>query len=96
MHHAQPPRLIALSKAVRLRTSIWVCVTALAAASLPLAACNRASDESGVYPVTYHASSLPNVMLTNQYGQPVALASLKVTHCYSILSIRVAPAPVSS
>jgi protein SCO1 len=75
--YLQPPRLIASTIAVRFRTSIWVCVTAFAAASLTLAACNRANDESGVYPVTYHASSLPNVMLTDQYGQPVALGSLK-------------------
>ena len=77
MYHFQPPRLIASSKAVRFRTSIWICVTAFAAASLMLAACNRANDESGVYSVTYHANSLPNVMLTDQYGQPLALGSLK-------------------
>jgi protein SCO1/2 len=77
MHHPQPPRLIASSKAVRRRTSILACVTAFAAASLTLAACNRATDESGVYPVSYHASTLPNVILSDQYGQAVALGSLK-------------------
>jgi protein SCO1/2 len=73
MYHPQPRRRLASSKA---RNSIWVCVTALAAASLALAACNRTGHESGVYPVTVHAGSLPNVMLTDQYGQPVALGSL--------------------
>jgi protein SCO1 len=77
MHHLQRPRLIASSRTILFRTSIWVCITVFAAASLTLAACNRANDESGIYPVTYHASSLPKVTLTDQYGQPVALGSLK-------------------
>jgi cytochrome oxidase Cu insertion factor (SCO1/SenC/PrrC family) len=96
MHHPQPPRLIASSKAVRRRTSILVCVTAFAAASLTLAACNRATDESGVYPVSYHASTLPNVILSDQYGQAVALGSLKGKALLVDFSIRVAPARVSS
>jgi protein SCO1 len=77
MHHLQRPRLIASSRTILFRTSIWVCINVFAAASLTLAACNRANDESGIYPVTYHASSLPKVTLTDQYGQPVALGSLK-------------------
>jgi protein SCO1/2 len=77
MHHPQPPRLITSSKAVGRRTGIWICVIVFATASLALSSCDRSSNESGVYPVTYHASSLPNVRLTDQYGQRVALASLK-------------------
>jgi protein SCO1 len=77
MYHFQRPRLIASSRTILFRTSIWVFITIFAAASLTLAACNRANDQSGIYPVNYHPSSLPNVTLTNQYGQPVALRSLK-------------------
>ena len=39
--------------------------------------CNRTGEESGAYPIAYNTSGLPNVTLTDQYGQPVPLASLK-------------------
>jgi protein SCO1 len=42
-----------------------------------LPGCNRTRQESGVYPVIYQATILPNVALTDQYGQPVAVASLR-------------------
>jgi hypothetical protein len=44
-----------------------------ATASLALLGCNRTSHESGVYPVTYYPSSLPNVIPTDQYGQSVTV-----------------------
>jgi protein SCO1/2 len=47
------------------------------ATALALGACNRNTQQSGVYPVVVRASCLPNVTLTDQHGQPVALASLK-------------------
>jgi cytochrome oxidase Cu insertion factor (SCO1/SenC/PrrC family) len=77
MHNSKPRLLIASSKAVRRGTVIWISAIVVAAASLAFSACDRSSHESGVYPVTYHAGSLPDVMLTNQYGQPVSLTALK-------------------
>jgi len=70
-------RLLIWLKSVNSRISARAFLFVFATATLALLACNRTSDESGVYPVNYHPSSLPNVMLTDQYGRPVALASLK-------------------
>jgi len=50
-----------------------LCATVL----LALSGCNRTTEEAGAYPVTYHSDALPNVVLTDQYGQHVPLASLK-------------------
>jgi protein SCO1 len=77
MDHAKPLRLHYSGKSGRTRASIWVALIVLAAASLALTGCNRTGLESGVYPVTYHASSLPDVALMDQYGRPVAVASLR-------------------
>jgi cytochrome oxidase Cu insertion factor (SCO1/SenC/PrrC family) len=77
MDHAKPLRLHYSSKSGRTRASIWIALIVFAAASLALTGWNRTSHESGVYPVTYHASSLPNVALIDQYGQSVAVASLR-------------------
>ena len=49
----------------------------LTAALLVLSGCNRTDEDSGVYPVTYHTIGLPNLTLTDQYGQRLALASLR-------------------
>ncbi|MBV8454653.1 MAG: SCO family protein [Deltaproteobacteria bacterium] len=76
MDHPKPWRLLASTISVRSRTGIEGFLIVFMAA-LALFGCNRTSHEFGVYPVTYHASSLPNVTLTDQYGQQVALASLK-------------------
>jgi len=76
MDHLKPWRLLVCRKSAGSRTSAWIFLIVFAT-SLALFGCNRTSHESGVYPVTYHPSSLPNVMLTDQYGQHVALASLK-------------------
>jgi protein SCO1/2 len=70
-------RLLVWRKFIDARTSAWAFLLVFAAASLTLWGCNRTGNESGVYPVTYHPSSLPNVMLIDQYGQRMALASLK-------------------
>jgi hypothetical protein len=42
-----------------------------------LSGCNRTGEESDAYPIAYNTSGLPNVTLTDQYGQHVPLASLK-------------------
>jgi protein SCO1 len=65
--------LLAFSKPVRARFFLGVFATAF----LALPGCNRTSYESGVYPVTYRRTSLPNLILTDQYGQPMTLAALK-------------------
>jgi len=70
-------RLHATRKSVFSATSIWGFAIFCAMASLTLPGCNRTSHESGVYPVTYHAGSVPDMTLTDQYGRQVALASLK-------------------
>jgi protein SCO1 len=77
MDRPQPLRLLDSRKSLRARTSIWGFLIVFTTASLAPSGCNRTSHESGVYPVTYQASSLPNVILTDQYGQQLALASLK-------------------
>ena len=62
---------------VRSRGSASFFLIVFATALLALAGCNRTHQEFGAYPVTYHTSSLPDVTLTDQYGQHVPLASLK-------------------
>jgi cytochrome oxidase Cu insertion factor (SCO1/SenC/PrrC family) len=49
----------------------------VATALLALSGCNRTAEGSGAYPVPYNTSGLPDVTLTDQYGQHVRLASLK-------------------
>jgi protein SCO1 len=70
-------RLLIWLRSANSRISARALLFVFATASLALLACNRTGDESGVYPVNYHPSSLPNVILTDQYSRPVALASLK-------------------
>ena len=77
MNHPKPSRLLDSSRPPRTHASSWVFLIVFAAASLALPGCNRTRQESGVYPVTYHAAILPNVALTDQYSQPVAVASLR-------------------
>jgi hypothetical protein len=69
-------RLLIRRAPERSQTSTWVYLIFFATPLL-LGACNRASHESGVYPVDYHATTLPNVTLTDQFGEHVPLASLK-------------------
>ena len=77
MDHPKPLRLLDSSRTVRIHTSIWVFLIVFAIASLAVPGCNRTRQESGVYPVTYHPAILPNVVLTDQHGQSVTVASLK-------------------
>jgi protein SCO1/2 len=56
---------------------MWGFLIVFATAALVLPGCDRTRQESGVYPVIYHAAILPNVGLTDQYGQPVAVVSLR-------------------
>ena len=49
----------------------------LAAALFGVFGCNRTDEQPGKYPVAYETDSIPNLTLTNQYGQQVPLASLK-------------------
>jgi protein SCO1/2 len=70
-------RLLICPKSIDSWTSTWVFLIVSITVSLALFSCNRSSNESGVYAVTYHPTSLPNVMLTDQRGQHVALVSLK-------------------
>src|SRR6202007_1328355 len=44
---------------------------------LAVSGCNRTGEESGASPINYQTSSLPDMTLTDQYGQHVPLASLK-------------------
>ena len=46
-------------------------------ALLALSGCNRTGEESGAYTIAYNTSGLPNVTLTDQYGEHVLLSSLK-------------------
>ena len=77
MNHPAQSYLPATRKAARSQTNAWRFLIGLAMVSLALTGCHPASHESGVYPVTYHPDSLPNVTLIDQYGQRVALAALK-------------------
>ena len=77
MDRFKPYRFLARRKPVRSRGSASFFLIVFATALLTLAGCNRTREEFGAYPVTYHTSSLPDVTLTDQYGQHVPLASLK-------------------
>jgi protein SCO1 len=77
MDHSADWRLLTRRTATRLQINAWLILLSFATVSLALPGCHPTSNESGVYPVTYHPSSLPNVTLIDQYGQRVALAALK-------------------
>jgi protein SCO1 len=74
MDHRKPWRLPIQRDS---RTIAWAFLVVFVAAALAIGACNRNTQQSGVYPVTFRASRLPNVTLTDQHGQPVALVSLE-------------------
>lgn len=76
MDRFQPYRFLAWRKSVRSRGSAAFFLIVLATLLAP-AGCNRTHQEFGAYPVTYQTSRLPDVTLTDQYGQRVPLASLK-------------------
>jgi protein SCO1 len=77
MNRFKPWLLLAWRNLVRSRGIASFFLILFATASLALSGCNRTSEESGAYPVTHHTDGLPNVTLTDQYGQHVPLASLK-------------------
>jgi cytochrome oxidase Cu insertion factor (SCO1/SenC/PrrC family) len=77
MDRFKPYRFLAWSKPVRSRRSASFSLIIFATALLALSGCNRTGEESGAYPIAYDTSGLPNVTLTDQYGQHVPLASLK-------------------
>jgi len=77
MYRFKPYRFLAWSKPVSSRRSASFSLIIFATALLALSGCNRTGEESGAYPIAYNTSGLPNVTLTDQYGQQVPLASLK-------------------
>ena len=77
MDRFRPYRFLAWRKPVCSRGSASFFLIVFATASLALSGCNRSGEEFGAYPVASHTSSLPDVTLTDQYGQHVPLASLK-------------------
>ena len=77
MDRFKPYRFLAWSKPVRSRRSASFSLIIFATALLALSGCNRTGEESGANPVAYNTSGLPNVTLTDQYGQQLPLASLK-------------------
>src|SRR6202453_3657683 len=77
MDPLKPYRFLAWSKPVGSRRSASFSLIIFATALLALSGCNRTGEESGSYPIAYNTSGLPNVTLTDQYGQHVSLASLK-------------------
>jgi protein SCO1 len=77
MDRLKPYRFLAWSKPVGSRRSASFSLIIFATALLALSGCNRTGEESGAYPIAYNTSGLPNVTLTDQYGQHVSLASLK-------------------
>jgi protein SCO1/2 len=77
MDRFKPYRFLAWSKPVRSRRSASFSLIIFATALLALSGCNRTGEESGAYPIAYNTSGLPNVTLTDQYGQRVPLAALK-------------------
>jgi protein SCO1 len=77
MDRFKPYRFLAWSIPVRSRRSASFSLFVFATALLALSGCNRSGEESGAYPVAYNTSGLPDVTLTDQYGQHVPLASLK-------------------
>ena len=70
-------RFLAWSRLVRPRRSASFSLIIFATTLLALTGCNRTDEESGAHPVAYNTSGLPNVTLTDQYGQQLPLASLK-------------------
>ena len=77
MDRFKPYRFLAWSKPVGSRRCASFSLIIFATALLALSGCNRTGEESGAYPIAYNTSGLPNVTLTDQYGQHVSLASLK-------------------
>jgi protein SCO1 len=77
MDRFKPYRFLGWKKPVRSRRNASFFLIVFATSLLALSGCNRTGEESGAYAVAYHTSSLPNVTLTDQYGQHVPLASLK-------------------
>src|SRR5580700_8117622 len=77
MDRFKPYRFLAWSKPVCSRRSASFSLIIFATALLALSVCNRTGEESGAYPIAYNTSGLPNVILTDQYGQHVPLTSLK-------------------
>lgn len=77
MYRFKPYQFPAWRKPVHSRGSASFFLIVFATALLALSGCNRTGEESGAYPVNYQTSSLPDVTLTDQYGQHVPLASLK-------------------
>ncbi len=77
MDRFKPYRFLAWSKPVRSRRSASFSLIIFATALLALSGCNRTGEESDAYAIAYNTSGLPNVTLTDQYGQHVPLASLK-------------------
>jgi cytochrome oxidase Cu insertion factor (SCO1/SenC/PrrC family) len=73
----KPCRFLAWSKPVRSRRSASFSLIIFATALLALSGCNRTGEESGACPIAYNTSGLPNVTLTDQYGQHVLLSSLR-------------------
>jgi len=59
------------------RNGIWVFIAFFVTALAILSGWNRASNETGVYPVWDDSRRLPNVTLTDQYEQHLPLASLE-------------------
>jgi protein SCO1 len=70
-------RFLAWSRPVRPRRSVSFSLIIFATTLLALTGCNRTGEESGAHPVAYNTSGLPNMTLTDQYGQQLPLASLK-------------------
>jgi protein SCO1/2 len=78
MDHFKSWLLLAWRNLILPRGGASFFIIVFATASLALAACNHTSEEeSGAYPVTYHTNGLPNLILTDQYGHRIQLASLK-------------------
>jgi SCO1/SenC len=77
MDRFKPCRFLAWSKPVRSRRSASFSLIIFATALLALSGCNRTGEESGACPIAYNTSGLPNVTLTDQYGQHVLLSSLR-------------------
>jgi protein SCO1/2 len=77
MDRFKPYRFLVWSKPACSRRSASFSLIIFATALLALSVCNRTGEESGAYPIAYNTSGLPNVILTDQYGQHVPLTSLK-------------------
>jgi len=70
-------RFQALGASGRARTSRSYLPIVLTMASFSVFGCNRTGTARGVYPVEYQTDGLPNLTLTDQYGQQLSLAALK-------------------